>query len=86
MSILAFILFGTVVGFIARALMPGRQGMGLVATALLGMGGSFLGGFIGSALAGYPVLELHTAGIVGSIVGALLILGLMGFAGRRSFA
>jgi uncharacterized membrane protein YeaQ/YmgE (transglycosylase-associated protein family) len=86
MSIIAFILFGIIVGFLARAIMPGRQGMGIVATALLGIGGSFVGGFIGSALSGHSVLELHTSGIIGSIVGSLIILGLMGFAGRHSFA
>ena len=83
MSILAFILFGLVVGLVARALMPGRQGMGLVATTLLGIVGSFVGGFIGSLIGGGRVFELHTAGIIGSVLGALAVMFLVGMGGRR---
>ena len=83
MGILAFILFGLVVGLVARALMPGRQSMGLVATTLLGMAGSFLGGLIGSVIQGGRMFELHSAGIIGSIVGALLVMFLVGMGGRR---
>ena len=83
MSILMFVLFGLIVGFLARAIMPGRQSMGLVATALVGIVGSFIGGVIGNLLSGGPLLELHTAGFIGSILGALLVLFVMGYAGRR---
>src|SRR5690348_3223376 len=48
MSIIWFIVVGLVAGLLARALLPGRQSMGLVATMLLGIVGSFVGGFIGS--------------------------------------
>ena len=84
MSILLFIVFGIVAGFIARAIMPGRQGMGLVMTALLGIAGSFVGGFVGSMFTGNSVLDFHTSGIIGSGLGALAVLAIMGFAGRRS--
>jgi uncharacterized membrane protein YeaQ/YmgE (transglycosylase-associated protein family) len=83
MSILAFIVFGLIVGFLARAIMPGRQSMGLIATTLLGIVGAFVGGLIGSAISGYPMLDLHPAGLIGSILGALAVLAVMGFAGRR---
>jgi uncharacterized membrane protein YeaQ/YmgE (transglycosylase-associated protein family) len=83
MSILMFILFGLIVGFLARAIMPGRQSMGWVATALVGVAGSFLGGVIGNLLSGAPLLDLHSSGFIGSIVGALVVLAIMGFAGRR---
>ena len=83
MSILTFILLGIVAGFLARALMPGRQSMGFVATALLGMAGSFIGGFIGSLVSGERLLDLHASGIIGSVIGALLVLLLVGAAGRR---
>lgn len=83
MSILAFILFGLVVGLIARALMPGRQGMGLVATVLLGIVGSFVGGLVGSLIYGGRVFELHAAGIIGSVLGALAVMFLVGMGGRR---
>lgn len=84
MSILLFIVFGIVAGFIARAIMPGRQGMGLVMTGLLGIAGSFVGGFVGSMFTGHSVLDFHTSGIIGSVLGALAVLAIMGFAGRRS--
>lgn len=83
MSILMFILFGLVVGFLARAIMPGRQGMGFIATALVGIAGSFVGGFIGNMISGAPMLDLHASGFIGSIVGALLVLAIMGWTGRR---
>jgi uncharacterized membrane protein YeaQ/YmgE (transglycosylase-associated protein family) len=86
MSILMFILFGLIVGFLARAIMPGRQSMGLVATALVGIVGSFIGGVVGNLVAGGPLLELHTAGFIGSILGALLVLFIMGWSGRRRTA
>ena len=83
MSILMFILFGLIVGFLARAIMPGRQSMGFIATALLGIAGSFVGGFVGNLLYGAPVLDLHTSGFIGSIIGALVVLAIMGWSGRR---
>ena len=83
MSILLFAVFGLVVGLIARAIMPGRQSMGLVATTLLGIVGSFIGGLVGSLIGGGRVFELHTAGIIGSILGALLVMFLVGAGGRR---
>jgi uncharacterized membrane protein YeaQ/YmgE (transglycosylase-associated protein family) len=83
MSILAFILLGIVAGFLARAIMPGRQSMGLLPTAALGMVGSLVGGFIGNLMSGEPLLDLDASGLIGSIVGALVVLALVGFAGRR---
>jgi uncharacterized membrane protein YeaQ/YmgE (transglycosylase-associated protein family) len=82
MSILLFIVFGIVAGFIARAIMPGRQGMGIVMTGLLGIAGSFVGGFIGAMLSGASVLDFNTSGLIGSVIGALAVLAIMGFAGR----
>jgi len=86
MGLLAFILFGLVIGLIARAVMPGRQSMGLVATALLGMAGSFVGGLIGSVIYGGPVLAFHSSGIIGSLIGALLVMFLVGMGGRKHAA
>ena len=85
MGILLFVVFGLVVGLLARAIMPGTQSMGLVATALLGIAGSFVGGFLVSLITSNRVTDLNTAGIIGSIVGALLVLFLVGkFGGRRA--
>ena len=52
MSIIGFIIFGLVIGLLARAIYPGRQHMGWLATAILGMIGSLVGGLIGHALFG----------------------------------
>jgi uncharacterized membrane protein YeaQ/YmgE (transglycosylase-associated protein family) len=78
MSILFFLVFGLVVGFIARAVMPGSQKMGLLATMLLGVVGSFIGGFVGALITDSRVLDFNTAGLIGSVVGALIALVVAG--------
>jgi uncharacterized membrane protein YeaQ/YmgE (transglycosylase-associated protein family) len=83
MGILLFIVFGFVIGLIARALLPGRQTMGLLMTAVLGMIGSFVGGFIGNLLAGRPLTELTSAGFFGSLIGALIVLAALSPLMRR---
>ena len=85
MSILFFLVFGLVVGFLARAVMPGSQKMGLLATMLLGVVGSFIGGFIGALLTDSRVLDFNTAGLIGSVIGALVALVVAGGSfGRRA--
>ncbi len=66
-------LFGAVVGFLARFLVPGPDPMGFLATAALGIAGSFLGGFLSSLLLDGE-LELRGSGLIGSILGAILIV------------
>lgn len=84
MGILMFIVFGLVVGLLARALMPGKQGMGLAMTTLLGIAGSFIGGFVGALLTDSRVGDFNTAGMIGSIIGAMvLLLAVGGLSGRR---
>jgi uncharacterized membrane protein YeaQ/YmgE (transglycosylase-associated protein family) len=78
MSLILFLVFGLIVGFLARAIMPGSQKMGTLATMLLGVVGSFVGGFIGALLTDSRVLEFNTAGLIGSVVGALIALALAG--------
>ena len=85
MGILGWILFGLVVGALAKFLMPGRDGGGVLLTILLGIGGALLGGFLGRALGLYQPGE--PAGFVGALVGAILVLSLYrAMAGRRSIA
>lgn len=84
MGLLLFILFGLVVGFLARAIMPGRQNMGLIMTSVLGMVGSLLGGFIGSMIGDSDVTRVHSAGLIGSVIGALVVLALASLGGRRA--
>ncbi len=86
MSIILFVVLGLVAGLLARAVTPGRQSMGLVASALLGMAGSFVGGFVASLFTRESVFALHTSGIIGSVIGAVAVLFLVGLAGRRGAA
>jgi uncharacterized membrane protein YeaQ/YmgE (transglycosylase-associated protein family) len=73
------IIIGFVVGLIARAIMPGAQGLGLIMTTLIGVGGSILGGLIGRLFSKpEPGTPFHPAGIIMSIVGALILLFLWG--------
>jgi uncharacterized membrane protein YeaQ/YmgE (transglycosylase-associated protein family) len=87
MSIIAFIIIGLLAGLIARALMPGKQSMGLIATTLLGMAGSLVGGFVGSLFRGggdgRGMFAIHPSGIILSVLGAMLVLFLVQFVGRR---
>lgn len=78
MGLILFLVFGLIVGFIARAIMPGSQKMGMLATMLLGVVGSFIGGFLGALLTDSRVLDFNTAGLIGSIIGALIALAVGG--------
>lgn len=83
MSILMFIVLGLVAGLLARAIVPGKQSMGLLATTLLGMAGSFVGGLVASLFTHESVFALHTSGIIGSVIGAVVVLFAVGYVGRR---
>ncbi len=76
MHIVWAVIVGFVVGLIARAIMPGADHMGFIATSVLGIVGSFVGGFLGSLI--WKPKEgaafLHPAGLFLSVVGALLVL------------
>ena len=82
MSILIFIVLGLVAGLLARAIMPGRQAMGIVATTLIGMAGSLVGGFVASLFTHQSVLDFNTTGIIGSVIGAIALLFIVGLVGR----
>jgi len=74
--ILFLLLIGLVAGFLARALVPGRDSMSVMQTILLGIVGSFIGGFIGYALFRKDGEDgaFQAAGIIGSVVGAVIAL------------
>ncbi|RKH12551.1 GlsB/YeaQ/YmgE family stress response membrane protein [Corallococcus praedator] len=83
MGIIAFLVIGLIAGLIARAIMPGNQSMGLIATTLLGIAGSFVGGFVGSLFSrDGRMFDLHPTGLLFSVLGALVVLFLVGLAGR----
>ena len=85
MGIITFIIIGLVAGLIARAILPGRQSMGLLATTLLGMVGALVGGLIGSLFqrGDGRLFDVHPTGILMSVIGAIVVLLLVGAAGRR---
>ena len=71
------IIIGFIVGYIARAVMPGAQHIGFWLTTLIGIGGSYLGGLIGQLLSKpAPGAKFHPAGFLMSIVGSLILLWL----------
>jgi uncharacterized membrane protein YeaQ/YmgE (transglycosylase-associated protein family) len=74
--LIAMAIVGLIAGFIARALVPGPDPMGIGATMVLGIIGSFVGGFLGWLLFGKDFDEgaLQPSGIIGSIVGAVIAL------------
>ena len=73
LSLIGFIIIGLIAGYVARAVVPGPDPMGLVGTLILGVVGSFVGGFLWAALFGGGDL-LATSGLIGSILGAIIAL------------
>ena len=74
--IIGLILVGLIAGALARLLVPGRDPMGIGATILLGIVGSFVGGFLADVLFRSDADDrgLHPVGIVGSVIGAVIVL------------
>ncbi|MGI8894696.1 MAG: GlsB/YeaQ/YmgE family stress response membrane protein [Casimicrobiaceae bacterium] len=74
MSIIWMIIIGFIVGVLARFFYPGAIDLGFWMTTLLGIGGSLVGGIIGSLLWRSPDGRFKSAGIIMSIIGALILL------------
>jgi Predicted membrane protein len=84
-AIFVWILFGLIVGAIARALYPGRQPMGYGSTIALGIAGSLVGGAISWAVSGAPNRPLlEGSGWILSIVGALIVVWVVTAMNQRS--
>ena len=84
-GVLGWIVFGLIVGVIAKMLMPGRDPGGFIITILLGIAGAVLGGFIGRAMGFYGPSE--SAGFLMSFLGAVVLLFIYRLViGRRSVA
>jgi uncharacterized membrane protein YeaQ/YmgE (transglycosylase-associated protein family) len=81
MAILGWILFGLIVGALAKLVMPGRDPGGILITMLLGIAGAVLGGFLGRALGFYGPGE--AAGFIMSFVGAVALLWIYRMVARR---
>lgn len=76
MSLIIWLVIGLIAGFVARAVVPGNDSMGVVGTIVLGLVGSLVGGFLGNLISGgdFPGDLWDPAGIIGSIVGAIVAL------------
>ena len=86
--IISLIVIGLIAGFVARAVVPGRQNLSIGMTILLGIVGSFVGGFLGYLLFQKDATDgfLQPAGIIGSIIGAIIVLVIYLRVGGRSRA
>jgi uncharacterized membrane protein YeaQ/YmgE (transglycosylase-associated protein family) len=73
-GVLGWIVFGLIVGVVAKLLMPGRDPGGFIITILLGIVGAMLGGWLGRALGWYGPTD--SAGFLMSVVGAIIILAI----------
>jgi uncharacterized membrane protein YeaQ/YmgE (transglycosylase-associated protein family) len=84
--ILFLLVIGLVAGFLARAIVPGKDSMSIAQTLLLGIVGSFVGGFIGYALFRKDGDDgaFQASGIIGSVLGAILCLLVYRAVTRRS--
>jgi len=91
--IIILIVIGFIVGLVARLLVPGRDNIGFLGTTLLGIAGSFVGGFLWELIEYHTIETSHfrSVGIIGSILGAIVVLlllrvtGLERGRGRRRF-
>lgn len=85
MGILGWIIMGLIAGALAKLIMPGRQGGGIIVTMLLGIVGAFVGGFIASALGiGSGVATFSLGTLIAAVIGALIVLFIWGLVtGRR---
>lgn len=82
MGIIAFLIIGLVAGFLARLLVPGPDPMGWLGTLVLGLVGSFVGGTLAALVFG-GTLEVSASGLVGSVVGAIIVLLILRAMGGR---
>ena len=82
---IGFIVAGLVIGALARLIKPGRQNLGIVATLLLGLAGSVIGGVVANLLDTGDIFELNVLGFVVAVIAAVLLIGVAeGLAGRKT--
>lgn len=81
---IGFIVAGLIIGALARLIKPGKQNLGLLATLLLGLAGSVIGGVIASLLDTGDIFELNILGFVVAVIASVLLIGVAeGISGRR---
>ena len=84
MEILWVIIIGFIVGIVAKFLMPGRDGGGFFLTAILGIVGALVATFLGQAVGIYAAGQ--TAGFIGAVIGAIVVLAIYHMVRRRPVA
>lgn len=77
MAIIGFIVFGLVVGAVARLVKPGKQNLSILMTLLLGLAGSVIGGLIASFIGTGDIFELNIIGAIVAIIAAFLLIGVV---------
>ena len=84
--IIVLLVVGFIVGALARLLMPGRDSIGIAGTIVLGIVGSFVGGFLQNLIEYHElsVHSFHTVGLIGSVIGAWVLLLLLRLSGLES--
>lgn len=88
-AIISWIIIGAIIGLIARAIMPGKQSMGLGLTIVLGVIGAIVGGFLGGLLGGKGISGVMNdpwsiGTILLAVIGALIVMVIYGFATKGS--
>ena len=82
---IGFIIAGLVIGVLARLIKPGKQHLGMLATLLLGLAGSVIGGVIANLLGTGDIFELNVLGFIVAVIAAVLLIGVAeGMSSRRS--
>ena len=81
--VIVLVIVGLIAGALARLLVPGRDPMGILATIALGVVGSFIGGFLENLIQYHALSNFHPAGLIGSVIGAIVLLLLLRLTGRE---
>ncbi len=80
---IGFIVAGLVIGALARLIKPGKQDLSVVATLLLGLAGSVIGGLVANLLGTGDVFELNVLGFVVAVIAAVMLIGVAEGMSRR---
>ena len=78
------LIIGLIAGALAKLIMPGRQGGGIIVTMLLGVAGALVVGVVGHALGWYSSASGDGPGLIASTIGAIAVLAVYGFATKRN--
>lgn len=81
---IGFIVAGLIIGALARLIKPGKQNLSLIATLLLGLAGSVIGGLLANLLGTGGIFELNVLGFVFAVIAAVLLIGVAEGASGRS--